>query len=89
MTDLQSHCTSYACSISLSSCSFCYAGDQSGLIPMVKAFNERHDYAQNKLNQIPGFTCLKADGSFYLFPCVKEAMSNLKMANDIEFTDFI
>jgi len=31
-------------------------------------FNKRRTFAWQKLNQIPGITCVNAKGAFYLFP---------------------
>ena len=35
---------------------------------MVEKFRQRRDLVVNGLNQIPGFSCLKPQGSFYAFP---------------------
>ena len=31
-------------------------------------FDKRRDYAFNRLNSIPGISCVNAQGAFYLFP---------------------
>jgi len=40
---------------------------------MRQAFEERLNIIYEKLIQIPGFTCVKPQGAFYLFPNAKEA----------------
>ncbi|WP_217609237.1 aminotransferase class I/II-fold pyridoxal phosphate-dependent enzyme, partial [Bacillus sp. GbtcB10] len=42
---------------------------------MRQAFEERLNIIYDKLIQIPGFTCIKPQGAFYLFPNVKEAVA--------------
>ncbi len=39
---------------------------------MVAAFRERRDVIVDGLNQIPGITCARPEGAFYVFPNVKE-----------------
>ena len=43
-------------------------GSQSRSRKMVKEFKARRDLIVDGLNAIPGFTCLKPKGSFYVFP---------------------
>jgi aspartate aminotransferase len=49
---------------------------------MLKAFRERHDFVVDALNKIPGVVCLPADGTFYCFPHVQEAIDRLDNIND-------
>ncbi|KKM74094.1 hypothetical protein LCGC14_1403840 [marine sediment metagenome] len=35
---------------------------------MVKKLKERRDYSYNRLKKIEGFSCVKSNGAFYLFP---------------------
>lgn len=41
---------------------------------MRNAFESRLNTVYEKLIQIPGFSCVKPKGAFYLFPNVKEAV---------------
>lgn len=43
-------------------------GSQSKSRKMVREFKARRDLIVDGLNSIPGFTCLKPKGSFYVFP---------------------
>jgi len=43
-------------------------GPQTKSRRMVKEFKARRDLIVEGLNAIPGFTCLKPKGSFYVFP---------------------
>jgi aspartate aminotransferase len=89
MNDLQSHSTSNACSIAQAAALAAISGDQSCLLPMVKTFKERHDFAHHFINQLLDIQCLKSDGAFYLFPHVENAMIRLNIASDIEFSNYL
>jgi len=57
---------------------------------MVTAFEERHDFVVDRLNRIPGVSCLPTDGTFYLFPNVQELIERLDgIGNDVEFAEFL
>lgn len=57
-------------------------GDQGPSYAMVEEFQKRRDYLYEAINRIPGFTCTKPDGAFYLFPAVKHTgMDGHRMAN--------
>src|ERR1017187_4228479 len=43
-------------------------GPQDHLPLWLAEFNKRRAYAWQKLNSIPGLTCVNARGAFYLFP---------------------
>jgi len=89
MTTIQSQSTSNPCSISQIAAQKALQGDQRPVERMVSAFKERHDFVIDFLNTIPGFKCLPAEGAFYAFPQVLNAINRLKMANDIEFSEFL
>ena len=46
-------------------------GDQAPSYAMVDEFQKRRDYLYEAVKQIPGFTCIKPEGAFYLFPNIK------------------
>jgi alanine-synthesizing transaminase len=50
---------------------------------LVKNIRERAEFMQKRLNEIPGVSCQKAKGAFYLFP--KIDLSRTKFKNDKEF----
>ena len=65
-------------------------GDQSCLIPMLKAFNERHDYVVKALNEIEGVDCLPSDGTFYSFPNIQGLIDRLEgISNDADFAEHL
>ncbi|GAJ40171.1 pyridoxal phosphate-dependent aminotransferase [Saccharococcus caldoxylosilyticus] len=73
MTDLASHSTSNPTSIAQYAAIAAYSGPQEPVEEMRQAFEERLNIIYEKLVQIPGFTCVKPQGAFYLFPNVREA----------------
>lgn len=73
MTDLASHSTSNPTAVSQYGSIAAYEGTQEPVEEMRKAFEERLNIVHSKLNEIPGVSCLKPQGAFYLFPNVKEA----------------
>jgi aspartate aminotransferase len=57
---------------------------------MLKAFQERHEYLYNALNDIPGIQCIRADGTFYSFPNVSKTIDNLSGVNDdVELSEYL
>lgn len=73
MTNLASHSTSNPTSIAQYAAIAAYSGPQEPMEEMRKAFEERLNIIYEKLIQIPGFTCVKPKGAFYLFVNAKEA----------------
>jgi len=73
MTDLASHSTSNPTSIAQYAAIAAYSGPQEPVEQMRQAFEQRLNIIYDKLVQIPGFTCVKPQGAFYLFPNAREA----------------
>jgi aspartate aminotransferase len=73
MTDLASHSTSNPTTPAQYATIAAYAESQDAVETMRKAFEERLEIIHAKLNEIPGFTCIKPQGAFYLFPNAIEA----------------
>lgn len=89
MKTLQSQSTSNPCSISQAAATTALNGDQSCLIPMVKAFKERHDLVYKAFNQMKDVRCLSAQGAFYAFPDMSRVMKRLNIENDLDLTDLL
>lgn len=73
MTNLASHSTSNPTSISQYGAIAAYNGTQEPVEEMRKAFEERLNKIYEQLIQIPGFSCVKPKGAFYLFPNAQKA----------------
>ncbi|WP_249305795.1 pyridoxal phosphate-dependent aminotransferase [Lederbergia citrea] len=73
MTDLASHSTSNPTTTSQFGALEAYDGPQEAVEEMRQAFEERLNIIFEKLISIPGVTCKKPQGAFYLYPNVKKA----------------
>lgn len=73
MTNLASHSTSNPTTTAQYGSIAAYAGPQDMLAEMQEAFEHRLNIIYDKLIKIPGFTCIKPQGAFYLFPNVQKA----------------
>jgi aspartate aminotransferase len=73
MTNLASHSTSNPTTIAQYGAIAAYSGPQDEVEMMRKAFEDRLNKVYDQLIQIPGFSCIKPQGAFYLFPNVKKA----------------
>jgi len=90
MKKIQSQSTSNPASISQAAALEALQGNQSCIQIMLNEFKLRHDYLIDALNQIPGFSCLPGDGTFYAFPDVSEAITSLEgVNNDLEFSEYL
>jgi aspartate aminotransferase len=65
---IQSHSTSNPTSFAQKGALAGLKGDQSFIGEMVKAFAERRAYMYDRLTKIPGVTCVKPMGAFYMLP---------------------
>ncbi len=65
---IQSHSTSNPTSFAQKGALAGLKGDQSFIGEMVKAFNGRREYMYDRLTKIPGITCVKPMGAFYVLP---------------------
>lgn len=68
MGEIQGHSTSNPCSISQAAAVAALSGPQEFLKDWVKVFQERRDLVVGMLSQIPGISCLKPEGAFYVYP---------------------
>ncbi|WML42209.1 pyridoxal phosphate-dependent aminotransferase [Neobacillus sp. OS1-2] len=73
MTNLASHSTSNPTTTAQYAAIAAYNGSQEPVEEMRQAFEKRLEIIYTKLVAIPGFTCVKPEGAFYLYPNVMEA----------------
>ncbi|MDG4656130.1 pyridoxal phosphate-dependent aminotransferase [Ectobacillus antri] len=73
MTNLASHSTSNPTSVAQYATIAAYEHSQDAVEQMRVEFEKRLHIVYDKLINIPGFSCIKPQGAFYLFPNVKEA----------------
>lgn len=87
MKTIQSQSTSNPCSIAQKAAVAALNGGDETVRMMVNAFQERHNYVVQRLNDIPDIEVIPADGTFYIFPSVQKIIERRRFANDIEFAD--
>ena len=85
MANLASHSTSNPTTTAQYGAIAAYEGSQEPVEEMRKAFEGRRDAIYEKLISIPGISCIKPEGAFYLFPNVKKAMAATGYANVDDF----
>ena len=95
MENIQSQSTSNPTSISQVAAEAALNGDQNCIVPMLKAFRERHLYVVDALNKIPEVKCIMADGAFYAFPDMRQVINKLKQrgaikaATDVALSEYL
>lgn len=67
ISNLQDHSTSNPTSIAQRAAVAALTGTQEPVVYMVQEFKKRRDYMVEKVNRIPGLSCLMPKGSFYAF----------------------
>ncbi len=72
MSNYLSHSTGSPCSVSQQAALVAFADSQQPSLDMKKAFEERRNYFCERVNNIPGVSCLVPDGAFYIFMNIKE-----------------
>jgi aspartate aminotransferase len=68
MSNIQSQSTSNATSIAQKASVEALIGPQNEVEKMVSAFGQRRNYIVDRLNKLPGVSCYKPVGAFYVFP---------------------
>ena len=87
MTSLQGQSTTNACTISQAAARVALIGDQTCVRDMCNEFKRRHDFFYAGVRGLQGFQCVRADGTFYLFPNVEAAMRNKGVTTDVELCE--
>jgi aspartate aminotransferase len=92
MSNIQSQSTSNPTSISQKASVEALIGPQEDVKKMVSAFTERRNYIVDRLNEIPGVSCFKPIGAFYVFPNFFEyygrSYQGKKINNSTELADY-
>jgi aspartate aminotransferase len=87
MSTLQSQSTTNACSISQAAAVAALDGDQDCVHRMCREFRKRHDIVQPLVASIPGVSCRKVSGAFYLFADVSGVISRKGLRDDVAFCE--
>jgi aspartate aminotransferase len=84
MNNIQSQSTSNPTSIAQKASVEALIGPQNEVGKMVSAFAQRRDYIVDRLNKIPGVSCYKPAGAFYVFPNFSSYYGNSYQGKKIE-----
>jgi aspartate aminotransferase len=87
MTSLQGQSTTNACTISQAAAREALVADQACVRDMCAEFKQRYDFFFAGVRALPGFDCVPAAGTFYLFPNIAGAMRAKRVATDIELCE--
>ena len=87
MTSLQGQMTTNASTLSQAAARAALLGDQQCVRQMCAEFKRRHDLFFAGVRQLPGFDCVPANGTFYLFPNIVAAMRAKKVETDVAFCE--
>ncbi len=84
VTKIQSQNTSNPTSIAQKASVEAIRGNQDSVSQMVSAFVERRNYIVDALNNIPGVSCIKPEGAFYVFPDVSHYYGTVFKGREIK-----
>ncbi|MDI6641321.1 MAG: aminotransferase class I/II-fold pyridoxal phosphate-dependent enzyme, partial [Elusimicrobiota bacterium] len=87
ITRLQTNTTSCTCTFTQIACIEALRGRQDSVKQMVAEFKCRRDVIVDGLNKIPGFSCRKPKGAFYVFPNIKNTTKTSKELEAILLND--
>ena len=89
MSNYLSHSTGSPCSISQQAALAAFGESQEPSYEMKKAFDERRKYFYERVQNIPGVSCLMPEGAFYIFMNIKELLGKtikgIKINNSNDF----
>jgi len=93
MTKMQSQSTSNPTSIAQKAAVEALKGPQDAVAAMAVEFEKRRTYIVERLNAMPGVTCFKATGAFYVFPNFSsvygKSFNGKKISNSTEFAAYL
>ncbi|MBQ8556396.1 MAG: pyridoxal phosphate-dependent aminotransferase [Clostridia bacterium] len=84
MANFQSHATSNANAMAQYAAMKALQGDGSCIEEMVKHFEDRRNAMVEKINSIPGLSCLKPQGAFYIMLNIKKILGKSYHGRTIE-----
>jgi len=87
MAKLQSHSTSGACTFVQHGLIEALNGAQDEVAGMRAAFAERAAHIHRRLTALPGVTCVRPTGAFYVFPNVSGTFGRLGVGDSLQFAE--
>ena len=93
ITKMQSQSTSNATSIAQKASVEALNGPQDAVAAMMVEFEKRRTYIVERLNAMPGVTCFKSTGAFYVFPNFSgvygKSFNGKEITNSTEFAAYL
>jgi len=94
MGEIQGHSTSNPSSISQAAAVAALTGPQDFMARQLESFRQRRDLVVKLLNDIPGITCAKPEGAFYVYPsCAgligRKTPDGKVIGSDDDFTKYL
>ncbi len=94
MTKVQSQSTSNPCSIVQKAAITALTEPRDFLDGWIAKFKERRDLVWERMNEIPGLTCYKSEGAFYLYPNCgafinKKSPDGIVINSDADFVSYL
>ena len=83
ITQIQINATSCTCTFSQVAGIEAIRGDQSASNKMIEEFKRRRDVIVDGLNRIPGISCLRPKGAFYVFPNIEGTGMKSQQVSDL------
>ena len=87
MSNVQSHATSNPNSIAQKAAEAAISGPQDMVATMVEAFVSRRDYMVKRINSMPGLSCVKPNGAFYVMMNISKLMGKELAGRKIQSSD--
>ena len=91
MANYVSHSTGSPVAISQKAAAAALSGPQDEVETMKKAFEERRNYIVERMNQIPGVSCIMPEGAFYVMmnleQLIGKTIHGVEITNDDVFAD--
>lgn len=81
------HCTGSPCAISQKASAAGLTGSQKCVDEMRCAFEERRNYMVQRMNQIPGVSCIKPEGAFYVMMNIEKQFGRELFGHVIQNAD--
>ena len=82
-----SHCAGSPCTISQKASAVALTAPQDSVEEMRKAFEERRNYMVQRMNQIPGVSCIKPEGAFYVMMNIQQLIGKSYFGTVIKDAD--
>lgn len=89
ISEFQSHATGNPTSIAQKAALAAIQSSPELVQEMKEEYSDRREFVLEYLNQIPGFSCARPGGAFYVFPNVSRCLETTGMANSEEFARFL